>query len=89
MKVKRVINKWQIGVRFGKSPSYMDGFHPYFTFWFLKLRSFSEEGVMISKENYVGILIDKVWSPIITSRQRTFRIFGRTLKIVYPIRIEI
>lgn len=84
--MKRELGKLQIGLRFGKCPLYIGGgFHPYITFWLLKLKLFPNEGEQIQKKHYKGIFINKVWSPIILLRQRTFNIFGKHFRIVYPL----
>ena len=85
--MKKILNKWQYGIKIGKCPFWKLGFHPFIRTWFLKLVSFPNEGEMIAKENYKGFMINKEWSPIITFQERTFRVFGKYIRIVYPIKL--
>ena len=86
--MKRIIGKWQYGINFGICPTYMAGFHPYIDIWFLKLKHVSPEGEILQKCCYSGILFRKQWNPIIIMRIRTFKIFGKYKRIIYPIKIQ-
>lgn len=87
MRINGELNKWQYGITFGRCPIHMRGFNPYIAFWFLKLIHFPKMGEVIKKCCYKGILVNKVFSPIIIMRRKSFKIFGKCFGIDYPIKI--
>lgn len=59
--MKRELNKWQFVFIWGNS--WATCHHRCFVFGIFKLTSFPEEGAMITKQNYKGFLIDKIYQP--------------------------
>ena len=107
MKIEKKIkelNKWSYGIEIRKcSFEYAYGFHPFFSVWFFKLKSFPENGEMINKKHYNGFYFE--FRPLsyfnITMYTRTFcfgdsyfgrigkRIFGRKCFVIsFPIKIK-
>lgn len=89
--MKRELNKWQFGIKMGKTLPEMhpDTFHPYIRIWFLKFISFSAECLMFSKENYKGFYLDFCPIKDVIMYQKSFKFLGKWRRIVFPIKIII
>ncbi len=84
-KLKRELYNWQYGIKVGRSPEYR-GFMPSIGIWAMRILTLPAREESIDAANYQGFCW--FWSPpLITARQRTFKIFGRYFRIVYPIKI--
>ncbi len=82
--MKKELNKWQFGLKFGKCPEWRKGFYPFIKIWCLKFLSFPPEGEMFDKKNYKGFFKEWIFQPIITIK--IFRIGKKCFSI--PIKIK-